>query len=257
MTSTGSDPYITNPVTFAGGKYPVIKMRYRVVENTNWTSGWWRIYWYQGAALKTYDAYLITDGAWYTLTIDLFTNAEWFGKTISSLRMDMQGNAAGGNILDIDYIAIGSYGYGAQQGVTGVDGVTGLKGVTGVNGATGVQGVTGIIGNTGIQGINLSVISEGNAGTTGVGVNIATSTKKLITVIAGGVTGVSWIYGSPTGLSSTIKIAYNVNESTRWTGIKWPGNVAPVFSGYTGVNDIVNAYYDGTGYYGNVSLGYV
>lgn len=81
----------------------------------------------------------------------------------------------------------------AQQGATGVAGVTGATGVVGVTGATGIEGPTGPVGVTGATGVigptgvTGATGVTGQTGPTGVGVTGATGVAGVVQSVVAGV----------------------------------------------------------------------
>jgi hypothetical protein len=135
----------------------------------------------------------------------------------------MQPCASGSAAVLIDYIAVGCYGNGSQQGVTG------------------------------LPGVNFGVVSAGSLTGTSLAVNFQTTVKQSAVV---GATGLIYMYGAPTGSNPCLSLTYTANVVPGWTGVKWPAAVTPTLSGYTGSKDFINLYFDGVAYYGSAIPGY-
>ena len=142
---------------------------------------------------------------------------------------------------------------GATSGATGLQGVTGITGVTGLVGLTGAQGVTGSQGVTGFTYSEYVNIAMTNAG------KIITWTNGIKQSLAVGFTGSMYkigFAGNVTGLNGILRVSYTANEAPGWTGIQWPAATAPTMSGYTGYQDIITVYCNGSTYFATASLGF-
>jgi len=175
----------------------------------------------------------------------------------------------------------GSTGLQGVQGPTGLQGPTGPQGTQGVTGVgttgpTGPQGTQGKTGPTGplaniVEDTTPELGGELDAGAHSIGFTQQTvsydsgtttidwklSNKASLTFGAGNITTLAFTNPSnPCNL--VLKIIQDGTGSrvvTNWdTDIKWVGGTVPTLS--TGENDvdIVSFYFDGTNYYGMISL---
>lgn len=176
------------------------------------------------------------NGVWTTSTWDMSAVANWTDGTVNYLWFRGPGVTA--VTLDIDYFAVGGYGYGVvagpqgNAGVTGVDGVTGLQGSTGIQGLTGAQAVTGAQGFTGAQG------TTGGSGTSG-------GTGLQGTTGVQGITGLANVSqsnatGAPTSIpalrwSMIDEVLYGYFTGTGWVQVSAGANAgATGIQGQTG-----------------------
>jgi hypothetical protein len=147
--------------------------------------------------------------------------------------------------------------YLTTQGETGLQGAAGAAGATGETGLQGAAGAAGATGAQGVTGIDLAVYDAGTFGTTGATINFSNGYNQEVTLVAGGETGVLYVGGMVTGQKGTVKFDYDANVvPVGSTGIKWANGLFPTLSGQTGIEDLGSFYFNGTSYYGQISLGY-
>jgi hypothetical protein len=116
LTATGANPQIYRTTSVDGGIANIILIRYK------WVSGGTtgaKIY-YSTAGHGYTSGYnkstvLVTDGAWHILALDMSDltvgGTDWIDNVITGLRYDFSFSSDA--VYDIDYIAIGSGGYGS------------------------------------------------------------------------------------------------------------------------------------------------
>ena len=153
-----------------------------------------------------------------------------------------------------DQGATGAVGDKGDQGETGEQGIQGNTGAVGTQGSQGSQGVTGL---RGVTGLDLSLYNAGDFNGSGATLNLTNGYSQYVAMKAGTESGLLFLSGGTAGQKCTLRLDYNVNQRPAGsTGIKWANGTFPIMSGYTGVNDIITVFYDGTNYFAQASMGF-
>ena len=118
ITASDADPYIYRVLNVDGGETQLIIMRYKYISGTE--SDAMSVF-YKTSSHDFSSSYvkashgLITDGEWHILVLDMAElstgGTDWIDNIITEIRFDYTDVQA---VYDIDYIAIGTRGYGSS-----------------------------------------------------------------------------------------------------------------------------------------------
>ena len=229
------------------------------------------------------------DTWWLRFDIQAYTGIEgpptagitglWYASTISITPLlgaqGPTGLAGGGTGLQGITGLVGGQGNTGTPGVAGATGVAGTQGITGPSGGdqgvtglqgpqgnTGIYGVTGPLGPTGLAGAwgftgySFTEYDAGTQTTAGIVVDFSNGFKQAVAIgVTGGQKDIGFKNGLE-GMNGTLRISYLANESPGITGVLWPNGARPALSGYTGLEDIVSVYCDGTRYLAQAALAF-